>query len=98
MSDKLYVLLSARLISPEEHLREQHNQSIHSYLLRVYSMLQLVRLFLVIRLKEILFHNHLCSIVLEQSRDRKSTRLNSSHVAISYAVFCLINKNRKYDS
>src|SRR6266508_1801601 len=23
------------------------------------------------------------------SRDRKSTRLNSSHVAISYAVFCL---------
>src|SRR5690625_6875233 len=26
--------------------------------------------------------------------DRKSTRLNSSHVAISYAVFCLKNKNR----
>src|SRR5439155_6012772 len=26
-------------------------------------------------------------------RDRKSTRLNSSHVAISYAVFCLIKKN-----
>src|SRR5690625_2170255 len=25
-------------------------------------------------------------------RDRKSTRLNSSHVAISYAVFCLKNK------
>src|SRR5690625_5484472 len=24
--------------------------------------------------------------------DRKSTRLNSSHVAISYAVFCLIKK------
>src|SRR5439155_20424173 len=24
-----------------------------------------------------------------QHRDRKSTRLNSSHVAISYAVFCL---------
>src|SRR5439155_26056773 len=28
-------------------------------------------------------------------RDRKSTRLNSSHVAISYAVFCL--KKKKYD-
>src|SRR5690625_5833858 len=27
--------------------------------------------------------------VLERSADRKSTRLNSSHVAISYAVFCL---------
>src|SRR5690625_6106428 len=26
------------------------------------------------------------------SQDRKSTRLNSSHVAISYAVFCLQNK------
>src|SRR5439155_3978875 len=25
-------------------------------------------------------------------RDRKSTRLNSSHVAISYAVFCLKKK------
>src|SRR5690625_5105201 len=27
--------------------------------------------------------------------DRKSTRLNSSHVAISYAVFCLKKKNNK---
>src|SRR5437868_7866707 len=27
------------------------------------------------------------------SRDRKSTRLNSSHVSISYAVFCLKKKN-----
>src|SRR3989442_8600417 len=26
-------------------------------------------------------------------RDRKSTRLNSSHVRISYAVFCLKKKN-----
>src|SRR5437588_224627 len=26
--------------------------------------------------------------------DRKSTRLNSSHTVISYAVFCLIKKNR----
>src|SRR5207253_3780435 len=29
-------------------------------------------------------------------RDRKSTRLNSSHVAISYAVFCLKKKNLKF--
>src|SRR5207249_7627538 len=27
-------------------------------------------------------------------RDRKSTRLNSSHVSTSYAVFCLKKKNR----
>src|SRR3712207_7962713 len=29
----------------------------------------------------------------ERPRDRKSTRLNSSHAHISYAVFCLIKKN-----
>src|SRR6266511_5136864 len=28
-------------------------------------------------------------VAAEISRDRKSTRLNSSHVKISYAVFCL---------
>src|SRR4051812_49493347 len=27
--------------------------------------------------------------------DRKSTRLNSSHMSISYAVFCLKKKNKK---
>src|SRR5690625_6686722 len=31
---------------------------------------------------------------LRDVRDRKSTRLNSSHVAISYAVFCLKKKKR----
>src|SRR5437667_7118779 len=28
--------------------------------------------------------------------DRKSTRLNSSHITISYAVFCLKKKKKKY--
>src|SRR5256885_13111440 len=28
-----------------------------------------------------------------RARDRKSTRLNSSHLVISYAVFCLKKKN-----
>src|SRR5690606_41535566 len=31
-----------------------------------------------------------------ETQDRKSTRLNSSHVKISYAVFCL--KKKKYSS
>src|SRR3989442_3257658 len=31
-------------------------------------------------------------------RDRKSTRLNSSHVRISYAVFCLKKKNIHHHS
>src|SRR5690606_41865105 len=35
----------------------------------------------------------LTSINARQSGDRKSTRLNSSHVKISYAVFCLKKKN-----
>src|SRR3712207_8794726 len=30
---------------------------------------------------------------LSQEEDRKSTRLNSSHANISYAVFCLKKKN-----
>src|SRR5256885_13024157 len=29
-----------------------------------------------------------------EDQDRKSTRLNSSHLVISYAVFCLKKKNR----
>src|SRR5256885_12690306 len=32
---------------------------------------------------------------LDVTRDRKSTRLNSSHLVISYAVFCLKKKKRK---
>src|SRR5258708_19482707 len=30
---------------------------------------------------------------IDRARDRKSTRLNSSHQIISYAVFCLKKKN-----
>src|SRR5690349_23720510 len=36
------------------------------------------------------------SIAIELSGDRKSTRLNSSHVEISYAVFCLKKKKKTY--
>src|SRR5256885_8621681 len=32
--------------------------------------------------------------MLHRSGDRKSTRLNSSHLVISYAVFCLKKKNK----
>src|SRR5690606_39853768 len=34
------------------------------------------------------------AMVVSGSTDRKSTRLNSSHVKRSYAVFCLKKKNR----
>src|SRR5437773_7719485 len=32
-------------------------------------------------------------VVQVERQDRKSTRLNSSHITISYAVFCLKKKN-----
>src|SRR5436305_11455347 len=32
------------------------------------------------------------------TEDRKSTRLNSSHVRISYAVFCLKKKRQKHEA
>src|SRR3712207_7599527 len=35
--------------------------------------------------------------ILERQRDRKSTRLNSSHANISYAVFCLKKKKSSQD-
>src|SRR5690242_21187156 len=31
----------------------------------------------------------------DTAKDRKSTRLNSSHMSISYAVFCLKKKKKK---
>src|SRR3989442_4340701 len=34
------------------------------------------------------------SAINGSTKDRKSTRLNSSHVRISYAVFCLQKKNQ----
>src|SRR5699024_11539346 len=39
------------------------------------------------------FHS-LLEILISEEKDRKSTRLNSSHVSISYAVFCLKKKKK----
>src|SRR5256885_13153735 len=44
-----------------------------------------------------MLHASLDRAVLERARDRKSTRLNSSHLVISYAVFCL-KKKKKYNA
>src|SRR5258707_11685617 len=38
-------------------------------------------------------HRHPCPVIGYVLEDRKSTRLNSSHANISYAVFCLKKKN-----
>src|SRR5256885_3727612 len=37
---------------------------------------------------------HGTGVIALESTDRKSTRLNSSHLVISYAVFCLKKKNK----
>src|SRR5688572_32027898 len=37
----------------------------------------------------------LCNVYTAMLEDRKSTRLNSSHSQISYAVFCLKKKKKK---
>src|SRR5690348_17376012 len=37
------------------------------------------------------------SLAATHAEDRKSTRLNSSHPSISYAVFCLKKKKKKID-
>src|SRR5205814_9435499 len=34
-------------------------------------------------------------VLWKRAKDRKSTRLNSSHLGISYAVFCLKKKKQK---
>src|SRR5471030_3433659 len=36
--------------------------------------------------------HHDCYVFFKYDQDRKSTRLNSSHLGISYAVFCLKKK------
>src|SRR5437870_7707805 len=45
-------------------------------------------------LKMKLAEKHGLPVIRIAFRDRKSTRLNSSHVAISYAVFCLKKKKK----
>src|SRR2546430_5303380 len=40
--------------------------------------------------------DNLCNNIYSSIRDRKSTRLNSSHSQISYAVFCL--KKKKHNT
>src|SRR2546426_7728114 len=45
--------------------------------------------------EEMQFANRTTFVVDKQGVDRKSTRLNSSHLVISYAVFCLKKKKHK---
>src|SRR5437773_3029584 len=42
---------------------------------------------------DLIVRRHSRRFLLHSSSDRKSTRLNSSHITNSYAVFCLKQKN-----
>src|SRR5215475_14956349 len=72
---------------------EIYTLSLHDALPIFYAVrLLVVLVFVVVRLRGLG-----CGVLLRQHRveDRKSTRLNSSHVKISYAVFCLKKKKKK---
>src|SRR5256885_2838133 len=43
-----------------------------------------------------MFRRAASAVFEAHSRDRKSTRLNSSHLVISYAVFCLKKKKKHH--
>src|SRR5690625_3226175 len=57
---------------------------------RVKDSFQLDKMFFIINAADLAESDEDLQLVMQ---DRKSTRLNSSHVAISYAVFCLKKKN-----
>src|SRR5690606_40762547 len=70
-------------------------------LLKLIHLLDILRVY-GLRHGEVLFQTHLARLGLMAAikgrmqlvlQDRKSTRLNSSHVKISYAVFCLKKKS-----
>src|SRR2546426_2681359 len=65
-----------------------------------FSLLAVERLFaahqlVVFDVQELKTHGGSLRIYARHLEDRKSTRLNSSHLVISYAVFCLKKKKRK---
>src|SRR5690606_36568878 len=70
----------------QQVLRDKEATSLFSQLKRLLSLLLQLALVALLLLA-------LGDPRTKQNLDRKSTRLNSSHVKISYAVFCLKKKN-----
>src|SRR2546421_8894317 len=75
---------------------EIYTLSLHDAL-PIYIVFFLLIFFMVTSLQEIEAVMNLPTPQSAEGRDRKSTRLNSSHDQISYAVFCLKKKKKNDD-
>src|SRR5699024_12188687 len=86
--ENIALLPDQKQIPHRQLTRQMHSLSLysssHMFLLIMYTIIHMTfyRLY-----KNQLLHDRF------RIRDRKSTRLNSSHVSISYAVFCLKKKS-----
>src|SRR3989454_3512277 len=74
------VLLSVAAMSLPDRVRDPFTRAVRQWVLAPLLALQQ--------------QTDLLSASLERYEDRKSTRLNSSHLVISYAVFCLKKKKK----
>src|SRR5258705_10028796 len=75
-----------RSVQPEQLLDQRECDAGGEHLVFVLALIP------VIRFHALLFEYAVRLLQVEQ--DRKSTRLNSSHLGISYAVFCLKKKKK----
>src|SRR5690349_23454223 len=79
LSDLLDVSVQAQIVTLLRDLQARH---------------RIAYLFISHDLRVIRAMSHRILVRMTRRSDRKSTRLNSSHVEISYAVFCLKKKNK----
>src|SRR5215510_6763666 len=88
---------AARLLRDVSVIQEATLGSLHPELAKTLNVLALVceRANYVAEAEQCYRRAHAIAVASLGPRDRKSTRLNSSHVAISYAVFCLKKKKTK---
>src|SRR5207245_9700558 len=106
----LYLLpLSSLLLFPSSFFFN-NTPTTHTYTLSLHDALPISAQLAVIMAREAELFSRLsevftdlasfnaCTFRALENRDRKSTRLNSSHGSISYAVFCLKKKKKKLNN
>src|SRR5690625_5522957 len=91
------LLFTCILGSMTNYLRYQVNFSLNKWILTISSiLLMVINSFWINPTSQInmILFILVTAYCFKLTGDRKSTRLNSSHVAISYAVFCLKKKRQ----